>query len=111
MHAEFARFMPCNMKVFLGNFNVKSRLYENTFKIFPNRHQRPIPYLWTHCSIWVCLQKNNQRNMWNKTGIHYIILSAYFSHGSTWLLSNALHNWNLGTQDQKKIASMWMILE
>ena len=50
----------------------------------------------------ICLHKNHQRNVWTKTGIHNIIRSAYFSHVSTQLLYSALHNFNLGTQDQKK---------
>ena len=44
----------------------------------------------------------HQWNVWTKTGIHYITQPAHLSHGSTRLLSSALHNWTLGTQNQKK---------
>ena len=41
-------------------------------------------------------------DVWNKTGSHHSLQSDYLSHGSTRLLRSAIHNWNLGTQDQKK---------
>ena len=99
-------------RLFLGNFYVKSRLYDNKLKIFPTRHQRPLTYWWTHCSRWICLHKNHQRHVWTKTGKHHSIQPDYLSHGSARLLFSALQNWTLGTQDQNFFfASVWMILE
>ena len=93
--------MSCDRKYFLGNSNVKSTLYKNKFKIFPTRHHITLPDWWTHCSRWIGLHKNHQMHVWNKTGSYHSLQAAFFSHGSTWLLYSALHNWNLGTQDQK----------
>ena len=101
MHAEVQDLCPVIWNVFLRNSNFKSRAYENTSKIFPNRHQIPIPDWWTRCRRWVCLHQNNKSNVWTKTVIHHIIQSAYFAHVATRLLFSALQNWTLGTQDQK----------
>ena len=101
MHDEAQDVCPVIWNIFHEKSNVKSRVYENIFKIFPNRDHIPIPYLWTHFSIWICLHKNHQRNVFTKTGSHYSIKSAYFSLGVTRILSSALHNWTLGTLHQK----------
>ena len=45
--------------------------------------------------------KNRQRRVWTKTVRHHSLKSSYFSHGSTRLLSSALYNWTVVTQDQK----------
>ena len=101
MHDDVQDLCPVTWNIFPGNSNVKNRVYENTFKIFLTIHQSTLPYWCTNCSIWICLHKNHQRHVWTKTGIHHILQSDYFSHGATRLLSSDLHNWTLGTQDQK----------
>ena len=101
MHAEVQDLCPVTWKIFLGNPNVNSSVYEDTLKIFPTRHQRQIPDWGTHSSGWVCIHKNCQGGVWDKTGIHHILQSSYFSHGDTQILSSSLRNCSLGTQDQK----------
>ena len=101
IHTKVQYLCPVTWNISPGKSNGKSRVYENTFKIFPTIHQIPIPYWWHHCSRLICLHKNHQRNVYTKIGSHKIIQSYYFSHGSTRLLSSALHNWTLGTQDQR----------
>ena len=86
---------------FLGNPNVKIRVYEDTLKMFTTRHQRPIPDWGTHISRWIFIHKNHQRNVWTETGIHHSLQSAYLSHGAARILSSDLHNWTLDTQDEK----------
>ena len=112
IHAEVQDLCYMTWKSFLGNLNVKRRVYEDTLKIFPTRHQRQIPDWGAHSSGWICINKNHQGNAWTKTGSHHILQSYYFSYGFSRILSSALHNWNLGTQDQKKtFAYTWMTFE
>ena len=112
MHAEVKYLCPVTWNIFLGKSNVKSRVYENTFKIFLTRHQINLLDWLSHCIRWIFLHKNHQMNVWTKTGSHHSIQSVYFSRGATRLLSSTFYNWIFGTQDNKKQnSSVWMILE
>ena len=99
-------------KIFLlGNLNVKSIVHEDTLKIFTTRHKRTMWYLGTHSSGWICVHQKYQGNIWTKVGSHYSLQSSHITHEATGLLSSALHNYNLGTQDEKNklllCGSLW----
>ena len=102
IHDEVQDLCPVTWNIFHGNSNIKSRVYDNIFKIFPTRHLRTLPYWWAHCSRWICLHKSRQRHVWTETGSHNSLQPAYFEHGTTGLLCSALYNWTLVTKYQKK---------
>ena len=101
MHAKVQDLCPVTWNISPWNPNVKIRVNEDTLKIFPTRHQRPIWYWGTHISGWICIHQNYQGDIWTKSGIQYILQSAHFSHGPKQLLSSAFHNWTLGTKYHK----------
>ena len=101
MHAKLQDLCSVIRIFFLENSNVKSRVYENTLKIFPNIQKITLPDWWTHWSWWKCLHKNHKRHVWIITGSHHILQSTNFSHGATRQLSIALHNWNIGPQNRR----------
>ena len=101
IQTEMQDLCSVTWKIFLQKTNVKSILHENTHKIFPTRHQRMIRDWGIHSSWWICVHKNYQGNIWTESGIHYSLQTSHFSYGTAQLLSSGLHNWTLGTQDQK----------